>query len=637
MAGALVGFRVGNHDKLLRLHGERSCAGVLRQVQHLVLALDDDQLARLAHALEPVRLFDVPASTLASGDAAVPVSDAVACSFSGATADPSFAADLGACATWADAFENFPELTLWERGVPCRPLLALDQCADVVWGLVIDVATRDLHIYDNRNARFRWSELGVAGAPYATLSLASVRALDEDDIASLQRILLLHAYADGLDPALPLRDALSDPVPGPDRWTSRLQVQSGHVALTLRRADIGVQVRRARELALDDAGFGSLLQEALDPQLRELALAVYGPGATLQQLGRLVPHLGRLPFQASALGLPLLTLALEPGDDLGLQPGPHYFEELRALLIRHGLTVGGWRFLLRQHPSVLRAILQYFPPSLRIAGEFGQFIDHFANALQSTPLPPERCQAGLRGVDRILDRTRGRPTPLRRQNAEIYLRALVRAQLSGDEINNLGHEALDVADYVAQTQHLLRGATWRSLQRRSDQWHRALMVMADPERDLQWPKLLPRFEAHGFVALELNTGRLLAEEGLAQRHCIGTYVNACVSGSTRVFSIRSGARRAATLELQRRPDAHWAVVQLRGKANSVIEDPHLIAAADALAIRYDGIARSRPASACTLAFDLPAPVAPGPHHDLGAAHLHFPRAVLQSELHPRPT
>lgn len=97
-----------------------------------------------------------------------------------------------------------------------------------------------------------------------------------------------------------------------------------------------------------------------------------------------------------------------------------------------------------------------------------------------------------------------------------------------------------------------------------------------------------------FLAVELDSGLLLAEEGLEQRHCIGTYANACASGATRVFSLRHNGRRAATIELQRGHDGAWHMVQIRGKANTAIHAPTLLDAAGQLTQAYsEAEARAR--------------------------------------------
>lgn len=263
------------------------------------------------------------------------------------------------------------------------------------------------------------------------------------------------------------------------------------------------------------------------------------------------------------------------------------------------MSAQGWRFLIRQNDAALRFVLQFFPPSSRILGSFTHFINLLASALQSEPLRIERCQPALRGVERILDRTRGRPGPLREENARIFLRAIMRVRLSKEEEANLPYEAQDVSDFVYAHAAVLKGVTWRSLCRRSDDWHRALLITVDPDKDVRWPALLPVYTTGSFVAVELDSGFLLAEEGLEQRHCIGTYANACASGATRVFSLRHNGKRNATIELQRGHDGAWRMVQIRGKANSAVHDPAVLEAADQLTQAYSEAAQARERSEFT--------------------------------------
>lgn len=124
-----------------------------------------------------------------------------------------------------------------------------------------------------------------------------------------------------------------------------------------------------------------------------------------------------------------------------------------------------------------------------------------------------------------------------------------------------------------------KGMTRQSLRRRSDPWQRALQIKVDPEQDLRRPALLPQYRAGPFLAVELDSGFLLAEDGLEQRHCIGAYTNAWASGPARVFSLRSNGKRTATIELQLGRDGAWRMVQFRGKANSVVRDAHILEAA----------------------------------------------------------
>ncbi len=580
MSGALVGFRIDGVNKLQRLHGERSCAGVLTELLAYLRGVSDQHLRSHARALSLVS----PAQGPFPAEAARAVLRAVGAPSIGARCRID---------TWAAAFAALPGLQGWQAGLPFMPAADVDACGDVAWGLLLELDAGELQIFVNRHAHFAWRDMAEAQPAYCTLSLAHARQLTAADLAALQELLQRHAYSDGSDPVLPLRDALSAPFPGPGPWQSRLQLRQGRVRLLLERGPLRARLRQVGELRLDDDHCGALLRAALEPRLLALTQAVYGPGATLGQLAQVAARLAQLPYAPEEGGLPLLELGLGPGSGLGLALGPDFFDAVRSRFLAAGMSVQGWRFLIRQDQAVLRFVLQFFPPSARILGDFARFINLLASALQSEPLRLARCQPALRGVERILDRTRGRPGPLREENARLFLRAIVRARLSGAEEANLDHEAQDVSDFVYAHAAVLKGATWRSLCRRSEAWHRALLITVDPEKDVRWPALLPRYATGPFLAVELDCGFLLAEEGLEQRHCIGSYVNACSSGASRVFSLRRHGKRMATIELQRHHDGAWRLVQIRGKANAVVQDAAALAAGEAVARAYSAAARTQ--------------------------------------------
>ncbi|MFO6419387.1 PcfJ domain-containing protein [Hylemonella sp. W303a] len=611
MSGALVGFRVGGEKKLLRLHGERGCESVLTNLLAWLRSVSDPRLHAYAAILKTVDVTQGRYTTeLEEKERAILLAF--------------FEDHLGeSCQppTWAEAFAAFPELEGWHAGFPYMPAASIDACADVPWGFLLDLdadrGAGELQIYINRHARFAWRDMGSELAvPCCTVPLAHARKLTAHDVSALQGLLHQNFYSDGIDPWLPLREPvrsyLSPPFPamgaitssvGEDAWLARLHLTAGHARLLLERAGLQATVRQVSELRLNDPHCGAWLREALAPEALALTLAIHGPSASLGQMARVAAHLPSLPFASEARneagvsvetgGLPLLALGLNPhtGLNLALHPedGPAFFDALRACFLEGGMSVQGWRFLIKQDNAVLRAILQFFPPSARILRGFTHFINLLAGSLQHEPLTIARCQPALRGVERILDRTRGRPEAMREENARIFLRALVRARLSLEQEANLAHEAQDVSDFVYAHTNVLKGATWASLCRRSDAWHRALLIEVDPAKDLRWPSLLPHYQSGAYVAVELDCGYLLAEEGLEQRHCIGSYANACASGGTRVFSLRQGSpqgRRVATLEVQRGHDGVWHMVQIRGKANTPVHEPQVLQVADQVVAAY---------------------------------------------------
>lgn len=588
MSGALVGFRIDGEKKLLRLHGERCCEGVLADLLAYLRGVDDARLHAFARALRAVGADRGPFPSDAERDRMR--------TFAAADADTD---GTGHRLTWAELFARFPDLQGWHAGFPFMPAAALDACGDVTWGFLLDLDAGELQIFGNRNARFQWREMACPQPATCVLPLDHARDMTAQDLTALHGLLHRHSYSDGIDPVLPLRDAVSAPFPGPGAWQARLQLKRGRVRLLLERGPIKARIRQVGELRLDDPHCGALLCDSLDPPVLVLALAIYGAGAHLGQVALVAGHLPQLPFAPDDSGLPLLDLGLRPTCGLDLPLGPAFFDAVRARFLAAGMSAQGWRFLIKQDNAVLRFLLHFFPPSARILAGFSRFVDLLAGALQSEPLRIERCQPALRGVERILDRTRGRPDPMREENARIFLRAIMRARLSGDDEANLTHEAQDVSDFVYAHTAVLKGATWRSLCRRSDEWHRTLLIAVDPDKDVRWPSLLPAYATGPFVAVELASGFLLAEEGLEQRHCIGSYANACATGAARVFSLRRNGKRTATIELQRGHEGAWHMAQIRGKANTVVRDPAVLEAADQVAQAYTEAAQTRAHGAVT--------------------------------------
>lgn len=580
MNGALTGFRVGGENKLMRLHGLRSCEAVLTELQAYVSGVSDAALRLYAQTLKAVAPGSGVEPTALERQRIAPCC--------------SRAVDSSAAVrTWADVFAAFAGLSAWRAGLPYMPAALEDYCADVQWAFVIDVDAGQLQVFDNRNARYRWSALGHAEIAFCLLPLDLLRQLLPPDLHALHVLLQQHVVCDGHNPQLPLPDGLSPAFAGPPGWEGQLRVQGGRVQLLLGQQGLQACFNRVGELRLDDPGSGAFLAQALEPAARAMVFAIYGASASLTQLARLGQQMDKLPFPADACGLPLLDLGLRPSCKLDLTLSPRFFDDLKALFLAQGMAGQGWRFLIKQDHAVLRLLLKFFPPSARVLPSFTHFINLLASAMQGHKLDLARFQAGLSGVERILDRTRGRPEPVREDNARIFMRALMRAPLPPEELANLDHDAQDISDYVYSHAGVLKGATWRSLRRRSEAWHRSLLIRVDQARDVRWPALLPRLRLGEIEAIELDCGYLLAEEGLEQRHCIASYVNACSSGASRVFSLRRQGRRMATMELQRSHDGAWALVQIRGKANSRVTDQALLRAADDVAQHYTERSRMR--------------------------------------------
>jgi hypothetical protein len=114
-----------------------------------------------------------------------------------------------------------------------------------------------------------------------------------------------------------------------------------------------------------------------------------------------------------------------------------------------------------------------------------------------------------------------------------------------------------LGDWSAQ--RVLREArAWHELRTRPSGWT-AGPLPRSPFADSRWQDGVSAWEV-----TELRTGRELAEEGYALRHCVATYCATAMTGRISLWSLRCDGARALTLEVF---NAERAVVQVRGLMN----------------------------------------------------------------------
>ncbi len=104
-----------------------------------------------------------------------------------------------------------------------------------------------------------------------------------------------------------------------------------------------------------------------------------------------------------------------------------------------------------------------------------------------------------------------------------------------------------------------------------------------------------RRAANRYTLVPLLTARDLFEEGEAMNHCVATYASAVAQGHCKIFSVRRGGRRVATLELRwpnhriNRP----VVNQLLGHSNVAVDREVYLAVSDWLAQNQGMLAAPR--------------------------------------------
>lgn len=100
----------------------------------------------------------------------------------------------------------------------------------------------------------------------------------------------------------------------------------------------------------------------------------------------------------------------------------------------------------------------------------------------------------------------------------------------------------------------------------------------------EWLATLP--PNNPYIIVPLTTPQQLLEESEVMRHCVATYLENCLGGDTRIFSIREAGNdeRVGTIELAI-VSGRWEMVQLKGKCNALL--PQALISDDPLAITLD--------------------------------------------------
>jgi hypothetical protein len=133
---------------------------------------------------------------------------------------------------------------------------------------------------------------------------------------------------------------------------------------------------------------------------------------------------------------------------------------------------------------------------------------------------------------------------------------------------------------------------WSYMEKLSEEWHQCdgswdsyaeiiseyqypSWSCAVADRQGAWLAALP--PDNPYKPVPLTTPQQLLEESKMMHHCVVTYIDSCISGEVRVFSVRDARnnQRIATAELSVR-SGRWVVVQLKGKHNQeLIQRTHV--------------------------------------------------------------
>ena len=134
-----------------------------------------------------------------------------------------------------------------------------------------------------------------------------------------------------------------------------------------------------------------------------------------------------------------------------------------------------------------------------------------------------------------------------------------------------------IFDYLQRSPSVsTKGATWGSLMRKQHVWHmefarEEMLRRREAGGCLGWAPFVQSLAAGDLEAVSLNDSDELWEEGAAMDHCVGGYDEQCYRNVSRIYSIRRGDERVATLEI-RRYDGKLTIGQLYGYHNRKVKD-----------------------------------------------------------------
>jgi len=246
--------------------------------------------------------------------------------------------------------------------------------------------------------------------------------------------------------------------------------------------------------------------------------------------------------------------------------GPRLNELMKAYGLAPPLRALSGRALRHDHWGVLKALASI--PATALA--------------QSIPKSPDEQRKWLDAIARwrmyMWQRTR---------NVELFL-PWATANL-GD--GRFGRSLTDVADFAGNNPAAFN-TRWTFAQARaaSTRWHAEILrrpfgiaaTAADWQAKIDYAPLPMQLEVAGFTFHALQTREDIFVEGERMHHCVRTYADRVARGLSRLYSVRQGGVRLATLELwpAEPPGSsvpRYALVQLKGPCN--VRPPAAVATA----------------------------------------------------------
>lgn len=267
---------------------------------------------------------------------------------------------------------------------------------------------------------------------------------------------------------------------------------------------------------------------------------------------------------------------------------PNIIKGVKEKLMSFGLTNKGWRYLIKLSPRYSYRFLL----GRRIKQDFVPLINWFAEIdvvprytlikpilrqtqhLHRSPSLTSLMRSGLKHAQKI----KGVQSFYDNQFQLVldwFLRSAegVGNRILPEELDEDFHDGEErIFENSVKLDHNQLKANWSWFMRQQEDWHRTVAEKQKAKLAQQfWTSRIQAVKIKGYDVVPLNSAYDLIDEGKDMHHCVGSYVNSCVNGRSRIFSIRKNNVKKATLEINTFSNK-WEVNQIRGACNAEVSD-----------------------------------------------------------------
>jgi hypothetical protein len=329
-----------------------------------------------------------------------------------------------------------------------------------------------------------------------------------------------------------------------------------------------------------------------------LTFAVFGNEATFEEAEAVKRNVTALRARAAETPnlLPLFSLGLR-FDRVAENTGV-----FRTHAVRQGLTPAGWRWFTHQEPSTIRRIARFglTPPTIAwlnllaqageqlpafLAQEGGLFhLTDMADQVVGTLNSPELFARAAKMIVDFLrvtlkgarDSRHGADRNHFLQQYEMLSVELVRTYRTNSRMKGLHGTWANLCERVERAyrdrerQIAEQLEAWRLVQEAERLEKEAEEAVKESWATQTWESAVPRSTIRGVEVVPLCSNDELVAEGMMLDHCLkdGTYLPLCISGKSRIFSLRGAFSSVrATLQISNYKE-RWLVSQLRTFANA---------------------------------------------------------------------